>query len=131
VSEFICPAYLRALPGITAAQYIPSSDFYDHCYSYTITRTNNYPNSLLSGAAPFGVESPAQASLKVSTVASMAPLAQVWVMADMDWQCVDSPSGLGTDENYIAMTPVHIDVRNYFYFDGHSANKRVNGYTNF
>jgi prepilin-type N-terminal cleavage/methylation domain-containing protein len=132
IQEFICPAYYHGLPGITQAQYNPAKDFYANCYSYTITRTNNYPNSLLANVGyPFGEESPALSSLKLATISSVAPLSGVWAMADIDWLCVDSPSGFGNPEDYIAMKPVHVDVRNYFYFDGHAGYKRVNGYTNF
>jgi prepilin-type N-terminal cleavage/methylation domain-containing protein len=136
VMQFICPAYLQDLPGITQAQYNPSSDYYNNCYSYSITRTNNGANALLSSVGyPFGEgdagASGSTPSLKISTIAGVAPVAQVWVMADIDWLSVNSPSGFGNPENYIAMTPVHVDVRNYFYFDAHAASSRVNGYTNF
>lgn len=133
--EFICPAYLRALPGITQAQYNPAKDYYDHAYSYSITRTNDYPNSALAAVGnPFGKESttPPEYSLKISTIASVGSLSSIWAMADIDWQCVNTPSGLGsTVYTYVARTPVHTDVRNYFYFDGHAGPQRVNGYTNY
>lgn len=130
VQEFICPSYLHGLPGITQAHYNPASDFYANCYSYTVTRTNNYPNSLLSGY-PFGKESPAQSALKLANMGVTAPLPLVWAIADMDWLAVSDPAGLGGDQPYIAMTPGHLTVRNYLYFDSHVANKRVNGYKNF
>jgi prepilin-type N-terminal cleavage/methylation domain-containing protein/prepilin-type processing-associated H-X9-DG protein len=132
VQEFICPAYLQQLPGITAAQYNPASDFYANAYSYTITRTNNYPNSLLATVGdPFGDESTGQASLSLVNLSSVAPLAGIWAMAEIDWQCTTDPAGFGEPENYIATRPVHGTVRNYFYFDGHSSNKRVYGPENF
>jgi prepilin-type N-terminal cleavage/methylation domain-containing protein len=130
VQEFICPSYLHGLPGNTQAQYDQMTDFYAHCYSYTVTRTNNYPNSFLTGY-PFGKETPAQSALKITALAGMASPALVWAVADMDWQAVSDPSGLGGDEPYIAMKPVHVEVRDYLYFDGHAGYKRVNGYTNF
>lgn len=133
VQEFLCPAYFHSLPGNSAANYNPLNDNYAHAISYTVTRMNNYPNSLLTNLTgpPFGQESPAEPSQKLSTMSGVAPLAQIWAMADMDWQCVNSPSGLGNDENYIAKAPVHGSVRNYLYFDWHAGNKRVNGWTNF
>jgi prepilin-type N-terminal cleavage/methylation domain-containing protein len=132
VPEFVCPSYLHALPGISAASYNPLSDNYDNAFSYSITRTNNSPCSQLAPVGmPFGDEATGQASLRLATIASVAPLAQVWAMADFDWKCVLNPPALGTAYNYFAMTPVHVTVRNYFYFDGHSASQRVNGYTNY
>jgi prepilin-type N-terminal cleavage/methylation domain-containing protein/prepilin-type processing-associated H-X9-DG protein len=141
VPIFLCPAYFHALPGITAAQYNPLSDFYNNAFCYSITRTNNYPNSLLTNVGmPFGdgdissggqLDADSQWSLTLNIINGAAPLAAVWAMGDFDWQCVESPSGLGQPEDYVAKTPVHLDVRNFFYFDGHVASKRVTGYTNY
>jgi len=134
--EFICPAYLRMAPGLTVNHYNPPKDYYNNCFSYSITRTNNYPNSLMAALGdPFGKgdvgASGSTPSLRLSTIASVAPIAAVWAMADIDWLCVDNPTGFGTPQNYIAKTPVHYNVRNYFYFDGHAGSKPVNGYTNY
>jgi prepilin-type N-terminal cleavage/methylation domain-containing protein len=129
VKVFICPAYLNQLPGNTAAAYSVNSDNYAHCFSYTVTRTNNYPLSNLPGN-PFGKESTSY-SLKLSNLLAAGPLTDIWALADMDWQAVNAPSGLGTDENYIAKNPVHVSVRNYLYFDCHVGNQKVSGYQNF
>jgi prepilin-type processing-associated H-X9-DG protein len=130
--EMVCPSYLHALPGITSAQYNPNNDNYNNAFSYSLTRTNNPPCSQLSAAGyPFGDESSSQPSLSMANLSGAAPLAQVWALADLDWLCVDSPPGLGSSYLYFAMTPVHVTVRNYLYFDGHAADKRVNGYTNY
>ena len=132
VQQFICPSYLHFLPGITEAPYNPTTDNYGNAYSYSITRTNSYPNSLLAATGfPFGDESGNKASLSLGNISAVAPLAGVWAMADLDWLCVSSPGSFGTPAPYIAMKPVHVDVRNYFYFDGHSGNKKVNGWTNY
>jgi prepilin-type N-terminal cleavage/methylation domain-containing protein/prepilin-type processing-associated H-X9-DG protein len=132
VSEFVCPSYLHAVPGITSAQYNPLSDNYNNAFSYSLTRTNNYPCSLLSATGyPFGDESSSTPSLSLANLNGVAPLAQVWAVADLDWLCVDSPPALGSSYLYFAMTPVHVTVRNYLYFDGHATDKRVNGYTNY
>jgi prepilin-type N-terminal cleavage/methylation domain-containing protein/prepilin-type processing-associated H-X9-DG protein len=132
VQEFLCPAYFHGLPGNTQASYNPTKDNYANAFSYSITRTNSYPNSLLAAAGfPFGDESTDQPSLSLGNISSLAPLAGVWAMADLDWQCVFSPGSYGEPAPYIAMKPVHTDVRNYFYFDGHAGSKRVNGYTNY
>jgi prepilin-type N-terminal cleavage/methylation domain-containing protein/prepilin-type processing-associated H-X9-DG protein len=126
---FICPGYLSQLPGNTAAGYNPLSDYYGHCFSYTVTRTNSYPQSALTGY-PFGKEN-VNYSLKLSQIRAAAPLTDIWAMADMDWQCVNDPSGLGNDENYVAEQPVHSTVRNFLYFDFHVGQKKVSGYQNF
>ncbi len=133
VKEFICPAYFNGLPGDTLAKYNPNKDFYANCFSYSVTRIDNYPNNLLTNVgSPFGKESPAQASLSLGNISSVAPLAGVWAMADLDWLSVQNYGGLGTTVYpYVAMTPVHVDVRNYVFFDGHAGSKRVNGYTNY
>ena len=134
--EFLCPSYFHGLPGITAANYNPNSDNYNNAFCYSISRTNYYPNILLTNVGmPFGNGdagvSDSQASLTLNNMASAAPLAAVWVIADFDWQCVQSYTTLGSPENYVAMKPVHYDVRNFLYFDSHVAPRRVNGYTNY
>ena len=136
VQQFVCPAYFHALPGITAAQYEPLSDNYNMAYCYSISRTNHYPNILLTNVGmPFGNgdvgTSEQQWSLTINNISSAAPVALIWAIGDFDWQCVDSPSGLGSPENYVPRTPVHVDVRNFLFFDGHAANKKVTGYTNY
>jgi prepilin-type N-terminal cleavage/methylation domain-containing protein/prepilin-type processing-associated H-X9-DG protein len=140
IQQFLCPAYFHALPGITAAQYNPAKDNYNNAYCYSITRTNTYPNTLLSGVGmPFGngdingigeLESDSQWSLTLNNISSAGPLASFWVIADFDWQCVDDYKRLGDPEDYVPMTPVHVDVRNFLYFDGHVASKRAT-FTNY
>jgi prepilin-type N-terminal cleavage/methylation domain-containing protein len=134
VPEFICPAYLQLASGLTSSHYSPTKDNYANAYSYTVSRTNNPPMTTLPGF-PFGKEAGSgevnQLPLKMSAIASAGPITLLWAMADMDWQAVSNPSGLGNDQAYIAETPVHKDIRNYMYFDGHAGNKRVNGPQNF
>jgi prepilin-type N-terminal cleavage/methylation domain-containing protein len=136
VQQFLCPAYFHGLPGNTVAQYNPNNDNYENAYSYSITRTNTGPNLALTNVGlPFGNgdvgTSSSQWSITLNNVASGGPLASIWVMADFDWQCVNSPSGLGSPENYVATKPVHLDVRNFFYFDGHAGSARVTTYKDY
>ncbi|MGP8198781.1 MAG: DUF1559 domain-containing protein [Limisphaerales bacterium] len=138
VSVFLCPSYYHSAPGNTQAQYNPPSDYYNHAFCYSITRTNYYPNSLLAHVGmPFGygdldAGADRQWSISLNNMQSAAPLSLVWAMGDFDWQAVDNPGHLGsTVENWVAMKPVHYDVRNFFYFDGHVAAKRVTSYTNY
>jgi prepilin-type N-terminal cleavage/methylation domain-containing protein/prepilin-type processing-associated H-X9-DG protein len=140
VQQFLCPAYFHGLPGNTQAQYNPAKDNYDNAYCFSVTRTNTYPNTLLSGVGyPFGngditsigeLESDSQWSLTMNNISSAGPVASFWAIADFDWQCVDRYQNLGTPENYVPMTPVHVDVRNFLYFDGHVAGKRAT-FTNY
>jgi len=133
VQEFVCPAYVSSITGDSMLHYVPTSDNYNTAFSYSITRTNSYPNSLLAGTGyPFGDESSSQASLSLGNMSSVAPLAQVWAVADLDWQCVQNPTSLGsTTYNYFAMKPAHVTVRNYLYFDNHAGTKPVTVYTNY
>lgn len=58
------------------------------------------------------------------------------VLADFDQKAVNNPSGLGggngrSKVDGVARIPVHGDVRNYFYFDGHAGAKKVTTYQNY
>ncbi len=76
---------------------------------------------------PFGfpVQAPSYPSgapcHKLTEVQSRAPLASVWYLADVDK--VAYPTRWS---NPTADKPVHGSVRNYLYFDGHAAVKKVN-----
>jgi len=129
VKVFICPAFL------TVTGYNPNKDpsgpYYD-CFCYSGTRTNAYPQSNLTPMGfPFGKEGQ-NAALKMSQIAQAAPLCDLWAVADIDDQCVSSPSSLGSPaENYVAQQPVHGRVRNYLFFDFHVDVKKVTGYQNY
>lgn len=134
VQVFVCPAYLHALPGITSANYNPNVDNYNNAFSYSITRTNNYPNNVLTNAGmPFGDESSGQGSLSISAINSAGSLASIWTAADFDWQCVQpgAENSLGKTYYDFPMTPVHVTQRNFLYFDGHASNLRVTTWTNY
>ena len=48
VKVFVCPACFYSMPGNSVGgSYDPLSDNFAHLYSYSITRTNSYPNSML------------------------------------------------------------------------------------
>ena len=118
----------------TDKKYVPESDIYSHAYSYSVTRIDNYPNSLLKPLYPFGQQSPAQASLKVSAIAVVAPLSEVWAAGDFDEQCVDPNTGLaglGSKQVFTVKTPVHGSVRNFLYFDGRAGSKKVTTYKDY
>ncbi|MGB7746144.1 MAG: prepilin-type N-terminal cleavage/methylation domain-containing protein [Verrucomicrobiia bacterium] len=131
IMAFVCPGYAANAPGNTDKKYIPESDIYSHAYSYSVTRIDNPPNSLLAPLYPFGQQSPAQASMKVSAIAVKAPLSDVWEAADFDEQAVSDPTSLGSKQPYTVKTPVHGTVRNFLYFDGRAGSKKVTTYSDY
>ena len=71
--------------------------------------------------------------MRLNQIAALAPLKVVWVIADFDTNCVANPSGLsgvGVPPG-AALKPVHGNIRNYLYFDGHAAPKQVAGPLNY
>ena len=123
---FVCPGYESSLPGNSQGHYSPNSDSYANAFSYSVTRTDNYPLSQLPGF-PFGKQSTVQSPLKLSTVQAAVPLSEAWAAADFDTEAVSNPSGLGSPLPYVALKPVHFKARNYLYFDGHAGSKKVAG----
>jgi len=137
VQVFLCPAYAHMLPyGVNqSGGYNPITDtsqpYYQGAFSYSVTRTNNYPQSLLTPLGyPFGKQS-ASVCLKMSTVGTTRQLSEIWAVADIDWQAVSDPTALGTAENTVAIQPVHGNVRNFLYFDWHVGAKKVTGYQDY
>lgn len=129
VMAFVCPAY------ITETGYNPNNDPggpYADAFSYSVTRTNAYPQSALAGVGyPFGKED-ANAALKISQIAQCGPLTDIWAAGDIDDQCVSTPSSLGSPEStYVAQRPVHGNVRNFLFFDCHVDSKRVTTYQDY
>ena len=119
-------AYQHHLP----VGYFPESDHYSHAFSYTLTRTNNYPLSLLPGY-PYGKQNLGQPALKLSAIAAAAPLSDVWALADLDQEALLYPDGLNEKQPFVALTPVHKTVRNYLYFDFHVGSKKVTDWEGF
>ena len=74
------------------------------------------------GYAP-GQTNPEERPHKTSEVQTQAPLTDVWMLTDLDKVAVDNPAN--TWEEQLPQTPVHGQVRNCLYFDGHVAAKRV------
>ena len=118
-----------ACPGYKPPNgYNPESDNYTHAFSFTLTRINNPPLDQLP-SFPFGRKSSDQPALKLSQIAAVAPLSDVWVLADVD---LDSIAGdFGDKQDYIAARAAHVTARNYLFFDSHVAGKKVDGWENF
>ncbi len=49
----------------------------------------------------------------------------------LDWLSVQDPTSFGQAGVWIAQTPVHGKVRNYLYFGGHAAPKKVQTYNEY
>jgi prepilin-type processing-associated H-X9-DG protein len=133
IMAFVCPGYLSTAPGnIQDGTYNPASDNYANAFAYSVTRIDNYPqNDLASVGFPFGVQNPAQASLKISTIASKGPLSDIWAAGDFDEMAVQTPSSLSTKQQFTAKLPVHGATRNFLFFDGHSGSKKVTTYADY
>jgi prepilin-type N-terminal cleavage/methylation domain-containing protein/prepilin-type processing-associated H-X9-DG protein len=123
---FLCPGYAYHLPN----DYSPESDNYAHAFSYTLSRTNNYPLSLLPGY-PYGKQNLGLPALKLSTIAAAAPLSEVWALADLDQEALRYPDSLNDKQPFVALQPVHKTMRNYLYFDFHVGSKKVAGFENY
>jgi prepilin-type N-terminal cleavage/methylation domain-containing protein len=123
----LCPAY-----GYTSTAYNPQSDNGRQAYDFSLTRLGD---PLFNGLTqyPFGKQNQNQQPLKLSDIAAVAPLSDVWALADLDWEAVGGDAGnppisLGDDKYpYVPMQPVHKTVRNFLYFDMHAGTKKVTG----
>jgi len=70
---------------------------------------------------PFGYPNPADVPRKLSAIMGERSLTDVWLMIDAD-QIAFATAGWVAD---LPKKPVHGNVRNYVYMDGHSARKKV------
>jgi prepilin-type N-terminal cleavage/methylation domain-containing protein len=125
---FICPAFL------STSGYNPSTDPngpYVDAFCYSVTRTNAYPQSLLTPTFPFGKEGN-NAAMKLNQISQLVPLTDIWVAGDIDDECVSTPSSLGSPAStYVAALPVHVSVRNFLFFDLHCDSKKVTTYQDY
>jgi len=134
VNAFVCPGYVGGAPrNICNGTYDPMSDNYVHAFAYSVTRTNAYPNSQVAVLGyPFGQQgSPGQQALKISDIARVASLSDVWAAADFDEQAVQDPTSLGSKQAYTAVNPVHGSTRNFLYFDCRAGSKNVTTYADY
>jgi prepilin-type N-terminal cleavage/methylation domain-containing protein/prepilin-type processing-associated H-X9-DG protein len=130
VKVFICPAYANTMPGNSAGgTYDPDLDNYAHAFSYSVTRTNGYPNSKLPGY-PFGKQGEYQ-PFKLSEIQAAVSASEVWAVADLDTNAIKNPALLGNSLKSMAKSPVHRNARNFLFFDFHVATKKVAGPNNY
>jgi prepilin-type N-terminal cleavage/methylation domain-containing protein/prepilin-type processing-associated H-X9-DG protein len=72
---------------------------------------------------PAGQQSTQQPPHKLAEVATVGSLSDIWFMFDVDKVAIDDPNN--TWFSQLPDNPVHGKVRNYIYFDGHVATKKV------
>ena len=127
VKPLACPGYAKEAPN----GYHPESDNWAHGYSFTLTRPNNPPLDQLPGY-PFGKASQTQVPMRLPDIAAVAPLSEIWVLADLDMDSIEFPGSFGdTKVSFIAPKPAHVTARNYLFFDSHVAAKKAGGWETF
>jgi prepilin-type N-terminal cleavage/methylation domain-containing protein/prepilin-type processing-associated H-X9-DG protein len=121
---FLCPAFEhRLLPPGMGSVY----DLVEYC------RTDPAANGMTNAAGqilfePFGYPPssgvPGIPPHRLSEIASLRPLTDVWIVTDVDQTCFDpkNPPGWIGD---LPTQPLHGSVRNYVFYDGHIATKKV------
>jgi prepilin-type N-terminal cleavage/methylation domain-containing protein len=131
VKVFLCPGYLRGLPGDSYAHYQPESDNFASAFSYSLSRISNPPMNQLPGY-PFGKRNQQRGALTLAAISAAVPLSEVWTVADVDWAAYgfDDPASAQNffglvKYQFMAMKPSHQTARNYLYFDMHVGSKPV------
>lgn len=113
---FICPGfdrYGKDVPDRVNRQM----------YCRTIASYNGLVNPPGRGGFPFGYPDPDSPPSKLIEVQSQRPLSEVWLLVDADKVAITNPANTWREQ--LPDTPVHGSVRNYVYFDGHVAVKKV------
>ena len=147
VKVFCCPAYAGMVGHLsdgtggvqgddpTANAYTKDFTMSTGVGSYTVTQPANstiymsmlkaaYPNGANAnsgtiGWLPYGKEHTYE-PMKLPQISSAGvPLAEFWEIGDYDLLATQS------DKFDLAVTPVHKDIRNFAYFDGHAGNRKV------
>ena len=121
---FICPGYQRYNNNNNS---MTNMTMYQRTYE-PVNGLTTVPGSLSSSqyimifGYPATGSAPAVPSKKLSAVSSIKPLTDIWVLVDCDQIAnpATSPEGMT-----LPSKPVHGNVRNYVYFDGHVATKKV------
>jgi prepilin-type N-terminal cleavage/methylation domain-containing protein len=128
----VCPSYDSRMPALSDASYSPKSDDYANAYSYSTLRSQTnaaYEISFL----PFGKASAGEPSSKLGRVHKPT---LIMVLGDFDQKAVNDPSTLGSGNGRpkvdgVVRVPVHGNIRNFFYFDGHAGAKKVTTYQDY
>jgi prepilin-type N-terminal cleavage/methylation domain-containing protein/prepilin-type processing-associated H-X9-DG protein len=124
----VCPAYDSMMPGNSSAGYRPRDDnpAYANAFSYSTLRNTNTADYQID-FLPFGKQSTREPAHRSSQIPNPSA---VWVIADFDQRAVSNPGGLGSGngrnkQDGVAVKPVHDRTRNFLFFDGRSAARRV------
>ena len=137
VKALLCPGYVNTFPanscgtqpGAYGSIYEPRTDNppYAHAVCYSLRRSTS-----MLGVYPFGLIM-LYPPLKMQDLALRAPPGAVWAVADLDCKSVQYPTALGQvyAYGYVAINPVHGNVRNFLFFDNHVGTKPVTGYQDY
>lgn len=148
VKVFCCPAYAGMVGHLsdggggvqgddpTANNYTVDFGNSAGVGSYTVTQPKDttiymamlktaYPNGAnanngTTGVLPFGKEHDYEPMKLPQISGAGVPLAEFWEIGDYDVLAVND-----TTKFDLAVTPVHKDIRNFSYFDGHAGNRKV------
>jgi prepilin-type N-terminal cleavage/methylation domain-containing protein/prepilin-type processing-associated H-X9-DG protein len=117
---FVCPGFEHynfnaPVTSLTAVRQL---------YVRTMASYNNLKEPAGEVGFPFGYPDPYVPPRRLTEVQAQQPLAQVWILTDADQVAVTSTAN--TWRSQLPAKPVHGSVRNYVYFDGHVATKKVN-----
>jgi prepilin-type N-terminal cleavage/methylation domain-containing protein/prepilin-type processing-associated H-X9-DG protein len=108
---FVCPGYRQNAPEVTSMEG-------RKCYLL-----NDDVDPTPAKVQPFGYPSPLAMPLKINQIGGYAPAASVFAITDVDKVNVPDPTVTWWSD--LPYKPVHGNVRNELYFDGHVAGKRV------
>ena len=146
VKIFCCPAYggmvghlSDALGGVqgddpTANAYTADFSHSSGVGSYTVMQASTATiymamlkaaNPGASGWLPFGKENSYEPMKLTQISGAGVPLSEFWEIGDYDVLAVNDISKWD-----LAVTPVHKDIRNFAYFDGHVGNRKVTSVAN-
>jgi prepilin-type processing-associated H-X9-DG protein len=113
---FSCPGFAQFAKNVTTM-----SNRTD--YGLCTAGTGNFPGDPGLPWNPYGYPNPVQLPHKLMEVQSFRSLSTVWTLADVDKVSVTNLSN--TWRAQLPDTPSHGSVRNYLFFDGHVATRKV------
>jgi len=113
---FFCPGFERFSKSVTN---LANRTVYGVCTS----GTGNLPGATGLPWNPFGYPDPPAPPHKLIEVQAFRSLSEVWMLTDVDKVSVTSVDNTWRDQ--LPDQPVHGNVRNYLFFDGHVATKKI------
>jgi prepilin-type processing-associated H-X9-DG protein len=131
VKTLICPGFTRWLPDATLStaaakvEYtVPGRGVTDGKGGSDVFGPNQPPLPFLI----FGYPDPRSAPQKISAIAVVRSLTDVWALADTDQAAFDPAKQPGWFAS-LPPKPLHGSVRNYMFLDGHTATRKaITGY---